>query len=136
MTIIAPALLERWMRQYYFDTEIDIGSSGVQSFSLAELRELLGLTQEETDSIVFDDSKTLGGDGLRTALARRYGNDNPESVIATHGSSEAIFLIMNAIVWSAKREVPANGVMTPQPELAQFEPAAVEPLPPAAKAKK
>ena len=114
MTIIAPALLERWMRQYYFDTEIDIGSSGVQSFSLAELRELLGLTQEETDSIVFDDSKTLGGDGLRTALARRYGNDNPESVIATHGSSEAIFLIMNAIVR------PGDEVVVLEPIYQQF----------------
>jgi len=98
MTIIAQALLERWMRQYYFDTEIDIASSGVQSFSLAELRELLDLTQEEMDSIVFDDSKTLGGEGLRTALGCRYGNGDPGTVIATHGSSEAIFLIMSALI--------------------------------------
>jgi len=45
-------------------------------------------------------------------------------------------LIMNAIVWSAKRNVPAEGVKTPSPNLAQFEPAAIEPPPPAAKAKK
>jgi hypothetical protein len=45
-------------------------------------------------------------------------------------------LIMNAIVWSAKLEVPADGVKTPQPNLAQFEPGAIEPPPPAAKAKK
>ena len=114
MTIIAQALLERWMRQYYFNTEIDIGSSGVQSFSLAELRELLGLTEEETDSIVFDDSKTLGGEGLRTALARRYGNGDPETVIATHGSSEAIFLIMNALVR------PGDEVVILEPIYQQF----------------
>lgn len=114
MTVIAQALLERWMRQYYFETEIDIGSSGVQSFSLAELRELLGLTQEETDSIVFDDSKTLGGEGLRTALAHRYGNGDAESVIATHGSSEAIFLIMNALVR------PGDEVVVLEPIYQQF----------------
>ena len=39
-------------------------------------------------------------------------------------------LIMNAIVWSARREVPEVGVKTPAPDLARFEPAAVEPLPP------
>jgi type 1 glutamine amidotransferase len=42
-------------------------------------------------------------------------------------------LIMNAIVWSAKREVPAEGVKTPVPDLARFEPAAIEPPPRPAK---
>jgi len=26
---LAPALLEEWMRRFYFDTDFDIGSSGV-----------------------------------------------------------------------------------------------------------
>jgi len=98
MVTIAPALLEEWMREYYFKTEFDIGSSGVQSFSLGEIRELLGITQSELDNIVFDDSETLGGFGLRKAIAERYGNGDPERVIATHGSSEAIFLIMTALL--------------------------------------
>ena len=42
-------------------------------------------------------------------------------------------LILNGIVWTAKMEVPAEGVQTSLPELATFEPAAVEPQPPAAK---
>lgn len=98
MVTVAPALLEEWMREYYFKTEIDIGSSGVQSFSLGEIRELLGITQSELDNIVFDDSETLGGFGLRKAIAERYGSGDPERVIATHGSSEAIFLIMTALL--------------------------------------
>jgi len=98
MVTIAPALLEEWMREYYFKTEFDIGSSGVQSFSLGEIRELLGITESELDNIVFDDSETLGGFGLRKAIAERYGNGDPERVIATHGSSEAIFLIMTALL--------------------------------------
>ncbi len=91
-------LLESWMRRYYFDTDIDIGSSGVQSFSLSDLRELLGLTQAETDAIVFDDSQTLGDPLLRDAIARRWGNGNAECVMATHGSNEAIYLILNALL--------------------------------------
>jgi capreomycidine synthase len=106
-------LLESWMRQYYFDTDIDIGSSGVQSFSLSELRELLGLTQAETDAIVFDDSRTLGDPLLRETIARRWGNGDAECVMATHGSSEAIYLILNALL-KARDEVVVLDPIYPQ----------------------
>jgi capreomycidine synthase len=95
---IASARLENWMRQYYFDTDIDIGSSGVQGYSFSEIRQLLGLSQAELDNIVFEDSRTLGAPDLRKAIACRWGDGDPERVIATHGSSEAIFLIMNALI--------------------------------------
>jgi len=38
-------------------------------------------------------------------------------------------LILNAVVWSAKLEVPSDGVKTAPPNLSQFEPVAVEPRP-------
>jgi type 1 glutamine amidotransferase len=41
-------------------------------------------------------------------------------------------LILNGIVWTAKRDVPTQGVQTTLADLAIFEPASVEPLPPAA----
>ncbi|HEX8352973.1 MAG TPA: capreomycidine synthase [Pyrinomonadaceae bacterium] len=91
-------LLESWMRQYYFDTDLDIGSSGVESYSMAELRGLTGLTREEMDAVVFDDSRTLGDPLLRETIARRWGTGDPERVMATHGSSEAIFLVLNALL--------------------------------------
>jgi len=94
----APALLERWMREYYFTTDIDIGSSGVESFSMAELRKLLRITPDELDRIVFNDSHTIGNPELRAALARRFGGGDPGRVMATQGSSEAIFLTMNAML--------------------------------------
>lgn len=42
--------------------------------------------------------------------------------------------ILNGIVWTAKLEVPKNGVQTTLPDLATFEPGSVEPLPPKPKA--
>lgn len=36
-------------------------------------------------------------------------------------------LILNAVVWSARLDVPAEGVKTTLPDLSRFEPAAVEP---------
>jgi capreomycidine synthase len=92
------ALLESWMRRYYFATDIDIGSSGVESFSLGELRTLLGIHQEELDRVVFDDSMTLGGVGLRQAIADRWADGDGQRVMATHGSSEAIYLSLNALL--------------------------------------
>ena len=95
---LPPALLEEWMREFYFDTEIDLGSSGVSSFSIGELREILGFTQRDLDQVLLQDSRTLGDPILREAIARRWGNGNPEQTMATHGSSEAIYLIMNTLL--------------------------------------
>src|SRR5438874_5933878 len=95
---IAPALLEDWFRDYYHEAWIDIGSSGVHSYSFTELRTLANIDYAELDAIVFDDSHSCGAPGLRQAIAHRWGSGNPEWVMATHGSSEAIYLIMNALL--------------------------------------
>jgi len=86
------------MRLYYFNTEIDIGSSGVKSFSLSQLRELTGITQNELDQVVFDDSRTAGSPSLREVIARWWKIEDAEQVIVTHGSSEGIYLIMHALL--------------------------------------
>jgi capreomycidine synthase len=102
---IAPALLEYWLRDYYFNCSFDISCSGVESFSLGELRGVLQLEQAELDRIVFRDSESLGGPGLRQAIADRWGDGNPDCVMATHGSSEAQFLILNALLRSGDEVV-------------------------------
>lgn len=70
---LAPALLEHWMREYYFVVDHDIGSSGVEEWTLAELRRIVGLELEELDVLEFHDSQTLGGGaGVRRAVADRF----------------------------------------------------------------
>lgn len=95
---VVPAHLEYWMRDYYFSTEIDIGSSGVENFSFGELRQLFNITPDDLDRIVLRDSRTLGDPDLRTAIGNRWCNGNAERVMATNGSSEAIYLIMNSLL--------------------------------------
>lgn len=92
------ALLEEWMRQYYFEVDADIGSSGVADYSLAELRALAGVSHDELDRIVFHDSQTLGGAAVRAALARRWTGGDAARVMVTHGSTEANFLVMHALL--------------------------------------
>jgi capreomycidine synthase len=95
---LPPFLLENWLREYYFNAKIDIGSSGVENFSIADLREILGFRPEDLDRIVFQDSSALGEHKLRKVIAQRWGNGDPNRVIVTHGSSEAIYLIMNTLL--------------------------------------
>jgi capreomycidine synthase len=95
---LPPALLEEWMRRYYFSVDFDIGSSGVQNFSVAELRELLGFSQDDLDRIVLRDSQTLGGTELRRAIAGRWLEGREDRVLVTHGSSEANYLAMSTLL--------------------------------------
>lgn len=95
---LPPALLEDWMRDHYFDVEIDIGSSGVEDYSLSDLRSLLGISTEDLDRLVFHDSRTLGGPELRRAVAERWAGGEIERVVVTHGATEANFLTMNALL--------------------------------------
>jgi capreomycidine synthase len=86
------------MRLYYFNAGLDIGSSGVESFALREVREIVGLSSDELDRVTFSDSWTQGATGLREAIARRWQVNDPQHVMATHGSSESIYLVMNALL--------------------------------------
>ena len=95
---IAPAHLEYWLRDYYFTAEIDISCSGVENFSFGELRQLFNITPDDLDRIVLRDSRTLGAPELRTAIGNRFANGKAERVMATNGSSEAIYLIMHSLL--------------------------------------
>ncbi|MER7672500.1 capreomycidine synthase [Kitasatospora sp. NPDC096128] len=92
------ALLEEWMRRYYFATEFDLGSSGVHPYTFAEVRALTGLTHDEMDNVGFEDSWTFGGPDVRRAVADRFAGGAVDRVMVTHGSSEAIFLSMCALL--------------------------------------
>jgi capreomycidine synthase len=91
----AIARLEAWMRDYYHAVDHDIGSSGVRDLSMAQLRELCGFALSDLDTMVFHDSESYGGPGLRSALAARWTGGDVDRMMVTHGSSEAIYLVMH-----------------------------------------
>ncbi|MEW1847194.1 capreomycidine synthase [Nonomuraea angiospora] len=95
---IAPALLEDWLRERYFHVPVDISSSGVQDYTLGDLRRILGISADDLDAIAFRDSPSLGCEPLRQAVAARVGGRPAEQVMITHGSSEALFLALTALV--------------------------------------
>jgi capreomycidine synthase len=92
---IAVAGLEAWMRDYYHNVDYDIGSSGVRDLSMAEFSQLCGFSLAELESMVFHDSESFGGHRLRAALADRWVGGDADRMMVTHGSSEAIYLVMH-----------------------------------------
>ncbi|KXY48264.1 MULTISPECIES: capreomycidine synthase [Bacillus] len=96
--IYSPALLEEWMRKYYYDAKIDIGSSGVYPWSFGELREKLQIHTDELDEIKLMDSTSYGHQLLRYEISERWSNGNPNSVMVTHGSSEGLYLALNSLL--------------------------------------
>jgi capreomycidine synthase len=92
------APLEDWLRDYYFSAEIDISSSGVQTYSMAELLALTGLGHGVLDELVFDDGYSLGTPAVRDVIAQRWGNGDASRVMTTNGSSEAIALVLTALL--------------------------------------
>ena len=66
-----------------------------------------------------------GGRGFGIVMPHFYRNWKTEDLRR---------FILNGIVWTAKLDVPADGVQTAVPDLATFAPASIEPLPPKPKA--
>jgi capreomycidine synthase len=95
---VAPARLEDWFRQRYFSAQVDISSSGVENYTLGTLRQLLGLSSADLDRIAFRDSPSTGCADLVAAIAQRLAPGRDDQVMVTHGSSEAIFLALSAVV--------------------------------------
>jgi DNA-binding transcriptional MocR family regulator len=100
---LSPAPLEDWLRDYYFAAEIDISSSGVQPYTMAELRKTAGVQHADIDQLVFDDGYSLGHPEVREVIARDWGNGDPGRVMTTNGSSEAISLVLTALLSRATR---------------------------------
>ncbi len=95
---LPPALLEDWMRGAYHRADFDIGSSGVQCFRLGEILQRTNFSAESLEQLLLEDGETYGMNDLRNVIAARYGDGKADSVMVTHGSSEAIFLIMHSLL--------------------------------------
>ncbi|GAA4263733.1 capreomycidine synthase [Dactylosporangium darangshiense] len=95
---LRPAPLEDWLRDYYFAADIDISSSGVETYTMAELRAKAGVRQADIDSLVFDDGYSVGRPALRELIARGWGDGDPSKVMTANGSSEAISLVLATVL--------------------------------------
>jgi capreomycidine synthase len=92
------APMEEWLRDHYFAADIDISASGVEPYALGDVREMIGLGQDELDRLVLMDGHSYGDPEVRRLIAERWGTGDPSQVMTTNGSSEAIFLVLTALL--------------------------------------
>lgn len=95
---LPPAPLEDWLRDNYFTAEINICSSGVQPYTLGELREVAGIAIDDLDSLEFDDGYSYGAPQVREAIAQRWGDGDAAKVMTTCGSNEALGLVLSTLL--------------------------------------
>lgn len=105
-----PASLEVWMRNYYHTAVHDLGSSGVQEYSFRQLREILDIDWPSLDELTFSDSTSYGLAALREVISTRWGNGSIDSVMVTHGSSEAIYAAMTVLLEPGDQVIALNPI--------------------------
>lgn len=100
------------------------GKQGMAPNVTALATSLLPPEAPKREVVAWAVARADGGRGMGVVMPHFYRNWRDENLRR---------LVLNGIVWSAKLEVPAEGVKTTLPDLAVFEPAAVEPPPRPAK---
>lgn len=96
------------------------GKDGPAKNVTALATSLLPPEAPQRETVAWAVSRADGGRGVGVVMPHFYRNWKVDDLR---------MLVLNGIVWTAKRDVPAEGVKTTLPDLGTFEPAAVEPKP-------
>jgi aspartate/methionine/tyrosine aminotransferase len=104
--------IERFELEEYFATfqsscRFNIGSSGCKEFSLSQLLDICRVNIAELETIRFVDEDPSGSWSLRCAIAKYYGTADPNEIIVTHGSSEALYLTLTTLLQPGNKVVVA-----------------------------
>jgi len=90
MNNAAPALLETWLSKYEH-SPYNLGESSVENYSLGELLKLTNIEHKLND-ISLANNDTRGSLLLRESISDIYDNVNPNNILLTAGTTEAIFI--------------------------------------------
>jgi aspartate/methionine/tyrosine aminotransferase len=105
MSDATPFLLEQYFSEFQGDCEINIGSSGCAELSVSELLTIAGSTPNDLGGVVFRDADPSGELAMRALIAEQYVGASHDDILATHGSSEALYLAMACLLHPGDRVV-------------------------------
>ncbi|WP_438026573.1 aminotransferase class I/II-fold pyridoxal phosphate-dependent enzyme [Sorangium sp. So ce233] len=120
--------IEPWLIRYQ-SARYNLAQSGVANLSVKELLQATGGDLGELTGLSFEDIDTRGSWELRQAVAGLYPGCSPESVLITHGTSEALllyFMIRHTRGANVIIPVPAFQSLSELPRYVGYE---VRPLP-------
>ncbi len=99
LSSLAPCTLERWYSRYGFRATYNLSSAAAPSLTTADLLGLAG--PENTEAYIrlgLNYCPPQGTLRLREAVSGQYTTLRPDDVQVTTGASEAIFLLLNALI--------------------------------------
>jgi len=105
---IATHRLEPWLMRHQ-NVRYNLGQSGVADQTVGEILALAGESPEALGDVSLRDNDTLGSLELRQSVASLYGAVEPDQVLVTTGTSEALLL------YFAVRYQPGANVVVPCP---------------------
>jgi len=88
---IVPSLLETWLLKYQ-NAPYNLAESGVTNQSVGELMSLTDCSLEELRQLSLENNDTYGSLELRRAIASFYEDVDPDSILVTSGTTEAILI--------------------------------------------
>lgn len=90
--------IEDRLEKYRLQVDCNLGESGMRNLSLKELLSFLNLSSEELLEISLGDSPNQGSYELRKEIACLYEGVEPDEVVVTTGTSEALYLFFHLIL--------------------------------------
>jgi aspartate/methionine/tyrosine aminotransferase len=95
---LSPFRIERFYAQYEHSTQFMLSSSDCESRTIAELLELEPGAHERLLECWCGYTESLGGPGLRRAIAALYERTGAAEVVVTSCAEEGIFLLYHALL--------------------------------------
>ena len=109
--------LEEWFRRFAFvPGMVNLSPSNPVSPTVGDLLELTGTPLSDLRGLSLDYSQTAGVSSLRQAVAALYEDLDAEQVVVTSGATEAVLLVLEAIIDRGARvviESPLYGIYEP-----------------------
>ena len=90
--------MEEWLMNNRFHVRYNLAESGVADLTLKELIDVCLIDMDELAAIKLEDEDSRGSLELRTEIAKLYPGRDPEEVLVTTGTSEALFILFNLLL--------------------------------------
>lgn len=95
---VKPFYMEEWFKKYRPFAKYNLADSGVRDFTLKQIFELCNKDISILENVKLDYPNSSGSIQLRQTVCKTYKEVNPENVLITTSTSEALFIYLNEIL--------------------------------------
>lgn len=90
--------MENWFKKYRPFVKYNLADSGVRDLTIKQIFELCGKDVAALNDIKLEYKDSRGSEELRKAITQTYISVNPENILVTTSTSEALFIFLNEVL--------------------------------------